>query len=238
MGNLGRAGYGGSLDGMWPYTYDSCDVGTLKNQTKDGEPAGALASGPEDPETGKRGTLSYLPGQRLSRCTCENDKHHPGPKHKDGSWVGRGAPEIDMFEAAVDAEKKQGHVSVSSQWAPFDFEYEPPNNTSETITVYGSDVHLNSYKGAVYQQATSGLADTDPDAYTNTSGKFSRYGFEYAPGDDGHITWLANNEKAWRISQAAMGPNEEAQIGQRLVPVEPMYIIMNLGVSDGFQTVE
>ncbi|TFY73139.1 hypothetical protein EWM64_g10873, partial [Hericium alpestre] len=28
MGNLGRAGYGASLEGMWPYTYDACDVGT------------------------------------------------------------------------------------------------------------------------------------------------------------------------------------------------------------------
>lgn len=37
MGNLGRAGYGGSLDGTWPYTYDSCDVGTLPNQTLNGK---------------------------------------------------------------------------------------------------------------------------------------------------------------------------------------------------------
>lgn len=37
LGNLGRAGYGGTLDGMWPYSYDSCDVGTLKNQSLDGE---------------------------------------------------------------------------------------------------------------------------------------------------------------------------------------------------------
>ena len=33
MGNLGRMGYGGTLDGMWPYSYDTCDVGTLPNQT-------------------------------------------------------------------------------------------------------------------------------------------------------------------------------------------------------------
>ena len=38
MGNLGRAGYGASLDGMWPYTYDACDVGTVANQTKNGLP--------------------------------------------------------------------------------------------------------------------------------------------------------------------------------------------------------
>jgi beta-glucanase (GH16 family) len=34
---VGRAGYGGTLDGMWPYSYNECDVGTLKNQSKDGE---------------------------------------------------------------------------------------------------------------------------------------------------------------------------------------------------------
>jgi hypothetical protein len=28
--------------------------------------------------------------QRLSRCTCNSDAHlHPGPRHKDGSLVGR-----------------------------------------------------------------------------------------------------------------------------------------------------
>lgn len=37
MGNLGRAGYGGTLDGMWPYSYNECDVGTLPNQTLNGE---------------------------------------------------------------------------------------------------------------------------------------------------------------------------------------------------------
>ena len=32
-GNLGRAGYGASNDGVWPYSYNECDVGTLPNQT-------------------------------------------------------------------------------------------------------------------------------------------------------------------------------------------------------------
>ena len=29
MGNLGRPGYGATTEGMWPYSYDSCDVGKL-----------------------------------------------------------------------------------------------------------------------------------------------------------------------------------------------------------------
>lgn len=37
LGNLGRAGYGGTLDGMWPYSYNECDVGTLKNQSLNGK---------------------------------------------------------------------------------------------------------------------------------------------------------------------------------------------------------
>lgn len=54
MGNLGRPGYGATTDGTWPYTYDSCDVGTLVNQTNpDGKaPAAALNTGTDD------GTLS------------------------------------------------------------------------------------------------------------------------------------------------------------------------------------
>lgn len=97
MGNLGRAGYGASLDGTWPYSYDTCDVGTLPNQTdpKTGGPLAAKTMG--DPY--HNNVLSYLPGQRLSRCTCprlSGLNNHPGPKHPDGTWVGRSAPEIDM----------------------------------------------------------------------------------------------------------------------------------------------
>ena len=113
MGNLGRAGYGATLEGLvsdfqvvlyvshnmqsqkWPYSYDSCDVGTVPNQTIHGQPVAATKNG-----AGKEGILSYLPGQRLSRCTCEGESH-PGPKHKDGTFVGRSAPEIDVFEAQV-----------------------------------------------------------------------------------------------------------------------------------------
>lgn len=43
---------------------------------------------------------SFFPGQRLSRCTCKGESH-PGPVHSDGTFVGRAAPEVDMFEARV-----------------------------------------------------------------------------------------------------------------------------------------
>ncbi len=95
MGNLGRPGYLGSTDGMWPYSYASCDWGTLINQTSpDGtQPSASLnANGPYSAQYG--GSLSYLPGQRTSACTCPGEDH-PGPNVR----VSRSAPEIDALEA-------------------------------------------------------------------------------------------------------------------------------------------
>ncbi len=81
---------------QWPYTYDACDVGTMSNQTLNGLPVAAT----QDNDPGNGGALSFLEGQRLSRCTCPGESH-PGPVHQDGTYVGRAAPEIDMFEAQV-----------------------------------------------------------------------------------------------------------------------------------------
>lgn len=64
-----------------------------------GLPTAATVNG--DPT--ENGVLSFLQGQRLSRCTC-NGESHPGPKHSDGTYVGRSAPEIDVFEAQVSDE--------------------------------------------------------------------------------------------------------------------------------------
>ena len=83
---------------QWPYTYDACDVGTLKNQTLGGLPIAAT----KDNDEYFDGALSYQPGQRLSRCTCLGESH-PGPMHENGEYVGRSAPEIDVFEAQVRA---------------------------------------------------------------------------------------------------------------------------------------
>ena len=97
---------------QWPYSYDACDVGTVENQTVNGQPVAATENG----DASYGGVLSYLPGQRLSRCTCSGESH-PGPKHSDGSFVGRAAPEIDMFEAQIGGSPAVGQVSQSAQWA-------------------------------------------------------------------------------------------------------------------------
>ncbi|KAF8609469.1 beta-glucan synthesis-associated [Ceratobasidium sp. AG-I] len=235
MGNLGRAAYGASLDGMWPYTYDTCDVGTLSNQTfPDGTPINATING--DPSY--NGVLSFLPGQRLSACTCDGESH-PGPKRPDGSFVGRAAPEIDILEAQVDSGTLIGHVSMSGQWAPFNYQYNW-FNTTENIDIYQDTTVLNAYHGGVYQQTTSGLAITNQDCYTQNPGGgcFAVYGFEYKPGTEGYITWVNDNERTWSIRGAGMGPDPRVEIGARPIPQEPMYMIVNLGLSPNFGAID
>jgi len=237
MGNLGRAGYGASLDGTWPYSYDTCDVGTLPNQTdpKTGGPLAAKTMG--DPY--HNNVLSYLPGQRFSRCTCPRISglnNHPGPKHPDGTWVGRSAPEIDILEAITDPDTKLGQISQSVQLAPFNAKYEINNRTEGSVNIISKAFQtvLNPYTGNIYQQAASGLSDTDQKSYNGKG--YASYGFEYATGDSPSpfITWTQKDQPMWQLTSGALGPDPLSQIGPRVIPNEPMYILLNLGISSTF----
>jgi beta-glucanase (GH16 family) len=233
MGNLGRAGFGASVEGLWPYSYDSCDVGTLPNQTYPGTETPAAARVGGDPLS--NGILSFLPGQRLSACTCPGESH-PGPIRRDGTYVGRAAPEIDILEATVTDEV--GHVSLSAQFAPFNARYHFAVN-NDTAVFYDPDkTHLNSYMGGRFQQTTSGLSLTNPQCYELTGQCFALYGFEYRPGfDNAYITWI-NEVRAWTLYSSGLVADDEVDIDRRLMPQEPMYIITNLGISKGFGDID
>lgn len=233
LGNLGRAGYGATLEGMWPYSYDACDVGTLPNQTLNGLPTAATKGGGEWVD----GALSYLQGQRLSRCTCEGEQH-PGPKHRDGSYVGRAVPEIDVIEAQVGG--GEGHVSITFQVAPFDEDY-AWNNITENYDIWmdPSEAHLNEYQGNEFQQSVSVLATTNQACYEREEACYSEYSVEYKPGfDEGYIHWVMDGRQAWSLRGAGIGADSGTEISARQVPVEPMYVIMNLGMSHNFGAID
>ncbi|THH34156.1 hypothetical protein EUX98_g179 [Antrodiella citrinella] len=234
MGNLGRAGYGASLEGNWPYTYDSCDVGTVRNQTLNGLPLASTVNG--DPSAA--GALSYLQGQRLSRCTCPGESH-PGPMHADGTYVGRAAPEIDFFEAQITGTPLSGQVSQSGQWAPFDQSY-LWNNASEFLSIANTTLSFqNPWGGGAFQEATSVVTETNQEAYELTGNVFSVYGIQYQPGfDDAYISWIADGQLAWTLQSGAVGANPITEIGPRAIPQEPMYLIVNLGMSRNFGYVD
>ncbi|GAA5886046.1 hypothetical protein JCM6882_004244 [Rhodosporidiobolus microsporus] len=235
MGNLGRPGYGGSNHGVWPYSYDSCDVGTLPNQTwqdRDG-PEAARTSGLRD----YGGQLSYLPGQRLSACTCDGEDH-PGPRNN----VGRGAPEIDITEQQVDW-RGTGSTSQSMQFAPMGAGY--GWNTSSDWTIFNESITVqNLFTGAVNQascafsllfasESASVITLTDTTSYDGQG--YTTFAFEYEPGADGRVTWFVNNTPSWQLNGGAVGPDAETEVAQRLISVEPMSITINLAISPAFQ---
>ncbi|CAO1618648.1 unnamed protein product [Sympodiomycopsis kandeliae] len=234
MGNLGRAGYGASTQGLWPYVYDQCDVGTLPNQTypesQGGGPPAALNTG------WQHKSLSYLPGQRLSACTCKGEDH-PGPwLENEQRYRGRSAPELDVFE--VTSAEDFPRASLSLQAAPYDAGYEWKSDDGATWLDETTAV-LNSYKGGKYQQAYSAVARLSPEIFELSSNRFGQFGLEWKPGSasDSYAAWsIDNGQVVWRVHPAALGPNPETEIGQREIPREPMYLLMNLALSSAFST--
>ncbi|KAH8915715.1 glycoside hydrolase family 16 protein [Atractiella rhizophila] len=232
IGNLARPGYGATNDGVWPYSYDVCDVGTYRNQTrKDNTPMATSTTGDVEKYGGK---LAYSPGQKLSACTCPG-ADHPGPM-RNGKFAGRGGPEIDILEAqSWFAGKVGASVSQSIQVAPFDAGYKFRDDSAAT-TIYNAETSIfNTFKGSVYQESLSVLSTTDTQAY---NGKvYKTYGFDYKPGKDGWITWYYDGKPTWTMQAAAIGPNGETEISQRLVSEEPMSIVLNFAFSPQFQDV-
>ena len=210
MGNLGRPGYMASTEGLWPYTYDSCDAGITANQSS--------ADG-----------ISYLPGQRLSKCTCSGEDH-PSP------GKGRGAPEYDVLEGEIDLEQLIGVASQSMQIAPFDIWYYPDYNF---ISIYNKSVTtINTYTGGPLQQAVSGTTVLNRTWYSEGVGqKYQTYAYEYLnDDDDGYLTWYVGNDPTVTVEAAALGPN--GNIGRRLMSKEPMSMVMNFGISNSWAQID
>jgi len=209
MGNLGRPGYTSTTEGLWPYSYwDKCDAGITANQSSvDG--------------------VSFLPGMKLPACTCKNE-NHPSPGNS------RSAPEIDVIEAQVatlvkdDVNTFNGEVSQSFQVAPFDVNWQPDYNYAE---VYDQQTTgMNAYTGGNFQQAFSAITQLNNDWYDGKA--YQKYGFEYTPGATGDISWFVGDQYTWKADGRATRPN--GNIGQRVIPEEPMSIISNFGMSNSF----
>jgi beta-glucanase (GH16 family) len=102
------------------------------------------------------------------------------------------------------------------------------------IEIYDDSVTiLNSYQGGVFQQALSGLTNLNNDWYDGKA--YQKYNFEYTPGGKGKITWSVGDVLSWALDYRSIGPN--GNVGQRVIPTEPMSVIMNLGMSEGYSPV-
>lgn len=106
---------------------------------------------------------------------------------------------------------------------------------ADFIEIYDSSITLlNSYQGGVFQQALSGLTNLNNDWYDGKS--YQTYNFQYTPGDQGKIVWSVGDIPSWSLDARAIGPN--GNVGQRVIPTEPMALILNFGMSNGFAPVD
>ncbi|OBZ77829.1 Beta-glucan synthesis-associated protein KRE6 [Grifola frondosa] len=242
MGNLGRPGYRATTDGTWPYSYGACDVGSFPNQTyaNDSGPAAALHS--DFSRSKYNFELSWLPGQRVSACTCPGEDH-PGPDVTKG----RGAPEIDILEAERNKTSGVGQVvSQSAQFAPFTHDYIYGNTTQDEWWIRDPSItRANSYKGSAIQQAVSALTNLPDDMFQGSGQVFTPLGFEYwanpSSPAEGFITWQVNGQPSVTMGASAMAADQDtggSMVSQRLVPEEPMSIVLNSGISPNWQTID
>jgi beta-glucanase (GH16 family) len=124
-----------------------------------------------------------------------------------------------------------GSASQSFQVAPFDIFYTPDYNFVE---VYGDAItSMNNYRGGPYQEAFSAVSWLNTDWYDGKA--YQKYGIEYVPGATGDLSWFVGDDYTWKIDHRSLRPN--GNIGQRVLPTEPMSIVMNFGISNSFAQV-
>lgn len=187
-------------------------MGTFPNQTdRNGEPAIVA--------TGRNGAspLSFLPGQKLSSCTCPGSDH-PGPT----TSIGRNAPEIDLLEAQIDTTRFEGESSQSYQIAPFNLNYE--FDTSGATLHDDFQTRLNTYLGAEFQQAVSAVSHIPSQFYDGNEYMTVATEFWSNPKkrEEGYVSWFQNDRPTWTINTAAVGADGRVQISERIISEEPM----------------
>lgn len=137
-------------------------------------------------------------------------------------------------------------MSQSIQIAPMDEGYQWMNDSNAMhvsnlaqSTKDPSGTIINQWHGSIWQESLSGITMTDGTSYEGKG--FQQFGFEYNKGyqaDGGRVSWTYGGKETWTIYANAVGGQSGTQVSPRPISMEPMYVILNLGISNKFQTVE
>jgi len=227
LGNLGRVNYRGSIDGNWPYSYQDAAACTE-----------AVNAGRRD------GYVDDLAAQRYPPCY---DPRGMSEWHGVQLNQGRGAPELDVAETW--GGKTRTFASQSVQIAPAS-----PFCHSTCLACLGDNAptlgqtckecnkvtnasitHHNPWNGCVetggdgWQQAVSYDHDLPSTAYTD----HIVFGMEWNGGtqdDAAFVQYYVDGKKSWRMPWDSLRGVANS-VGDRDVPQEPLYLIMNFAVS-------
>ncbi|EQC33729.1 hypothetical protein SDRG_08832 [Saprolegnia diclina VS20] len=212
MGNLGRATYLGSQEGMWPWTLDYCV--------------------PMD-------DMIDIP-QKVSACNNLTDPDDPSSlpeKYGLHPRQGRGATEIDVFEIQIKKKDDPAFMSTSLQLSPGLTDAMRPDSGNlpgptqwYSNLTFGNYTKINSdYYGERGRDSISALTQLQTDAFL----RYHTYRLEWMPGYDGYIRWWLDNNFLFEVAGAALNKWADG-IPPRMIPVEPSYLIISTAVSEKF----
>mmetsp|Transcript_23039 Transcript_23039/g.45542 ORF Transcript_23039/g.45542 Transcript_23039/m.45542 type:complete len:502 (-) Transcript_23039:357-1862(-) len=212
MGNLGRATWRGSTDGTWPWSFDHC------MHTED-----VVGANPSDAD-----------GQRISKC-------NGNPPTGLLPHQGRGATEIDIFEAMAGYDWSL--VSTSLQLAPrLHPSLRPPAGQEPNFPhtwynglTFGSRARINSaYYGTPFSDAVSAQVDGmgSQDLYQAQH----TFRLEWEPGEFGFLRWYLDDDFIFEIPAHSL-EQQYAGLPGRQIPAEPMYLLLNTAMSNNWAAV-
>ena len=236
MGNLGRAGYMPSTGGFWPYSYDKCGKGSNATTSIPG---------------------SKVPDQLISACPSDPES----PDYVNRTLYGfdegraRNAPEFDVFEI-VTVRGLGSEASQTLQMAPLipqgttwaDLEMYQRMGIPDGVAYPGGISFLrtegNQWSGRWgrpgndYQDSLSAISHLNETFYDS----HHTFGVDWDPGN--YLRWYVDGLFTYEINSNALKEMEaivegkSVTIGERMIPIEPMYMIMNLGMSKDFGEVD
>ena len=111
-----------------------------------------------------------------------------------------------------------GTASQSIQLAPFDYQWQWNNRTSDGMVIYNkSATYLNEWKGAATQESCSAVTNIGSTAYDGAG--YQSYGYEFVPGtsSDSQITWAFNGKPTWTLKAGAFKPDPRTGVDQRTI---------------------
>ena len=237
LANLGRAGYLDSTDGMWPFTYDHCDA-----VASEGQAAWENTNqGPQNFSACKDFNAEYGFQSYVGRGVAEVDVFELVVPPK---WYNA---------------KRPAHLSTSLQLSP---KIPPNtthgggltgdcSNTSDTCTGIhfyphnGHNTGMNTWcmqPGYPSAETTDVLGNqlqdcisAESDVYDTHFEEQHTYGMWIEPGE--WVAWYLDGVLLFNATKDALtnktNPyNSSEAVGSRQVPVEPMYIILNVASSE------
>uniref|UniRef100_A0A7S1Y0E2 GH16 domain-containing protein n=1 Tax=Phaeomonas parva TaxID=124430 RepID=A0A7S1Y0E2_9STRA len=228
LGNLARPTYPSTTEYVWPWSYDTCDAISEHEQL--------ISACHDDPNSALRPQHALSPS--LNPSTSPTKNRGDGLKRK----TGRGAPEIDIFEALA-------------SWTP-----DSPPNMTATLTVAPGIAANRPHNGALpnaTQDWYDGLefgagSELNKEWYGSRSGtardkhKYwadsisgrhvlgddefngqALFRVEWEPGAEGFVRWYLNSKLVFGVRADSLRNKTGA-----LIPNEPMQIILNIAMNN------